>query len=74
MSFEFNSKSSKSSSSQDEEADNVRSKLRKSERELKINSPSSLLKRTRSGRCIKFNTEYSEKYVKKQQRQSMYKI
>jgi hypothetical protein len=73
MSFDLSSKSSKSSS-QDEDAGEVEFKSRKSERNKKLNSPNSLLKRTRSGRCVKFNTEYSEKYAKKQQRQNMYSM
>ena len=68
MSFDFSSKSSKTSS-QDEETDDAELKDKKGKQFEPVNS---LLKRTRSGRCVKFNTEYSNKYAKKQQRQNMY--
>ena len=65
MSFDLSSKSSKASS-QDEETDDAEFK---SKGYMGVDS---LLKRTRSGRCVKFTSEYSEKTAKKQQRQNMY--
>ena len=54
--------SSSKSSSLDDEIDDIEEK----------DSKDSILRRTRSGRCVKVNTEYTEKYAKKKQRQNLY--